>query len=178
MKCYLWGIGVYGAEIWTLRRVDQKYLVSFEMWCWRRLEKTSWTECVRNEEVLLWVKEKRNILLHRIKGKNANWIVISCAPAIFRWFKTPSHRTSASYSGSTARSGLWPVEKCPSICFYLSLTLSIFLLLALDDLFLLLLSTLSWVYPFVSSHPVLEWRPFLASYPPPFSPGDLTMANM
>jgi len=24
---------VYGAETWTLRKVDRKYLESFEMWC-------------------------------------------------------------------------------------------------------------------------------------------------
>jgi hypothetical protein len=38
---------------WTLRKVDQKYLGSLEMWIWRRLETASWTDCVRNEEVLL-----------------------------------------------------------------------------------------------------------------------------
>jgi len=27
----------YGAETWTLRAVDQKYLESFELWCWRRI---------------------------------------------------------------------------------------------------------------------------------------------
>jgi hypothetical protein len=31
---------------------------SFEMWCWRRMEKISWTEYVGNE-VLLRVKEQR-----------------------------------------------------------------------------------------------------------------------
>jgi hypothetical protein len=36
----------------ALRKVDQKYLESFEMWCWRRMEKISWTDRVRNEEVL------------------------------------------------------------------------------------------------------------------------------
>jgi hypothetical protein len=30
------------------------------MWCWRRMEKISWTDRVRNEEVLLRVKEQRN----------------------------------------------------------------------------------------------------------------------
>jgi len=29
---------------------QQKYLESFEMWCWRRMEKISWTDHVRNEE--------------------------------------------------------------------------------------------------------------------------------
>jgi hypothetical protein len=54
-KCYIWSIALYGAETWTLR-ADQKHLKSFEMWCWRRMEKISWTENVRNE-VLLTVKE-------------------------------------------------------------------------------------------------------------------------
>jgi hypothetical protein len=46
-----WEHSFYGAEAWTLRKVDQKYLKSFEMWCWRKME-MSWTESVRNEEVL------------------------------------------------------------------------------------------------------------------------------
>jgi hypothetical protein len=45
-------IALYGAESWTLRAVDQKHLESFEMWCWRRMEKISWTDHVRNEELL------------------------------------------------------------------------------------------------------------------------------
>jgi hypothetical protein len=62
-----------GAETWTLRKVDPKYLESFEMWCWRRVEKISWTDRVRNEEVLQRVKEERNIV-HTIKRRKANWI--------------------------------------------------------------------------------------------------------
>jgi hypothetical protein len=38
----------------------QKHVESFEMWCWRRMEKISWTDHVRNEEVLFRVKEQRN----------------------------------------------------------------------------------------------------------------------
>ena len=64
---------MYGAETWTLRAADQKYLESSKMWCWRRMEKISWTYNVRNEEVLLRVKEQRNIL-HEIRKRKANWI--------------------------------------------------------------------------------------------------------
>jgi hypothetical protein len=67
VKCYIWSIALYGAETWTLRKEDLKYLESFETWCWRRME-ISWTDCVRNEEVLHRVKEERNIL-HTIKKK-------------------------------------------------------------------------------------------------------------
>ena len=52
---------------------DQKHLENFEMWCWRRMEKISWTDHVRNEEVLLRVNEQRNIL-HEIIKRKANWI--------------------------------------------------------------------------------------------------------
>ena len=37
--------------------LDQKHLESFEMWCWRRMEKISWTDHVRNKDVLLSVKD-------------------------------------------------------------------------------------------------------------------------
>ena len=57
VKCYIWSVALYGAETWTLRAADQKYLESFEMWCWRLMEKISWTDHVRNEEVLLRVNE-------------------------------------------------------------------------------------------------------------------------
>jgi hypothetical protein len=40
---------LYGAEKWTFQKVDQKYLESFEMWCCRRMEKISWTNCVRKK---------------------------------------------------------------------------------------------------------------------------------
>jgi hypothetical protein len=55
---YIWSIPLYGADTWTLRKVDQKYLHGFEMWCWRRMEKISWTDLVNDEEVL-----------HRAKGE-------------------------------------------------------------------------------------------------------------
>ena len=65
--------GLYGAETWTLWAVDQKYLESFEMWCWRRMEKISWADHVRNEEVLLRINEQRNII-HEIRKWKTNWV--------------------------------------------------------------------------------------------------------
>ena len=53
IKCYIWSMALYCAETWTLRAVDQKYLESFEMWCWRRMEKINWIDHVENEEVFM-----------------------------------------------------------------------------------------------------------------------------
>jgi hypothetical protein len=41
VKRYIWSIALYGVETWTLWPVDQKHLQTFEMWCWRRMEKIS-----------------------------------------------------------------------------------------------------------------------------------------
>jgi hypothetical protein len=73
LKCYIWRIALYGVENWTLRKLYQKYLESFEMWCWRRMEKKSWMDRVNNEVVFHRVKEERNIL-HTIRGRKASWI--------------------------------------------------------------------------------------------------------
>jgi hypothetical protein len=73
VKCCVWSIALYGAETWTLRAVDQKHKEISEVWCWRRMEKISWTDNVRNEYVLLRVNEQRNVL-HEIRKRKANWI--------------------------------------------------------------------------------------------------------
>jgi hypothetical protein len=69
VKCHILSIALYGAENWALRKVDQKYLASFQMWCWRSMENISWTDRVRNEGVLHRVKEERNILHTMKKNK-------------------------------------------------------------------------------------------------------------
>ena len=56
------------------RVIISLYLLNtFEMWCWRRMEKISWTDHVRNEDVLLRVNEQRSFL-HEIRKRKANWI--------------------------------------------------------------------------------------------------------
>ena len=62
--------------------IDQKHLESFEMWCWRRMEKISWTDHVRNEEVLLRIKEQRNIL-HEKGNRRLTGLVAFCVETAF-----------------------------------------------------------------------------------------------
>ena len=72
VKYYTWSTALYGLETCTLRKVDQKYLESFEMWCWRRRE--------RSVGPIVWemtryyrVKDEMNIL-YTIKRRGAYWI--------------------------------------------------------------------------------------------------------
>jgi len=48
---------LYVVANWTLRKLDEEYLGSFEVWCWRRMEKINLADGMRDEEV----EEERNI---------------------------------------------------------------------------------------------------------------------
>lgn len=71
IKTYIWSIALYSCETWTMTQKDKEMIEAFEMWCWRRMERISWTEKVANEEVLQRVKEKRNIsnIIENRRGK-------------------------------------------------------------------------------------------------------------
>ena len=45
VKFYIWSILLLDADTWTLESND--------MWCWRGIEKVSWTDRVKNEVVLI-----------------------------------------------------------------------------------------------------------------------------
>ena len=51
--------------------MDQNYLEISEVWSWRRKEKISRTDSVRNGEVLNRVEEERNII-HTVNGRKAS----------------------------------------------------------------------------------------------------------
>jgi hypothetical protein len=55
------------------QKIAEKYLGSFQMWCWRRIEEIIRTVRVRNEEVFHRDKEERNIL-RTVRRRKADWI--------------------------------------------------------------------------------------------------------
>jgi hypothetical protein len=57
VKFYILGIALYDAESWTLRKIDQKWLERFEVWCWRMTGKIIWTDRVKIE------------VLHSVEGR-------------------------------------------------------------------------------------------------------------
>jgi hypothetical protein len=71
-------------RFWTLRTVDHKYLEGFEMQCWRRIEKISWTDRVKNE-VLHRGKEERNTI-YTVNRRKSNWTgQIMCNTLLQDW---------------------------------------------------------------------------------------------
>ena len=79
LNCYIWSVTLCGAEMWTLQKVDQKYMESAEVSSWRRLEKISSIDRVKNEGVLHGTKAKRNIR-PTVTSINANWTGFDSRP--------------------------------------------------------------------------------------------------
>jgi hypothetical protein len=63
-------------------RVDQKHMESFEMWCWRRIEKISWTDHVRNEEVYLESRSRGISYMKYVNGRRSE-LVTFCVETVF-----------------------------------------------------------------------------------------------
>ena len=59
VRCYVWSITLYGSETWTLRKLERKYLETFEIWCLRRMKKVKWSEKVTNEEIRLSINIRK-----------------------------------------------------------------------------------------------------------------------
>ena len=43
---------MYGCEIWTIKKAEHRKIDAFELWCWRRLLRVSWTERTSNQFIL------------------------------------------------------------------------------------------------------------------------------
>ena len=43
---------MYGWESWTIKKVERRRIGTFELWCWRRLLRVSWTTRRSNQSIL------------------------------------------------------------------------------------------------------------------------------
>ena len=41
IKTLIWSVLLYGSQTWTMRKEDIRKLEAFEMWTWRRMEKSA-----------------------------------------------------------------------------------------------------------------------------------------
>ena len=43
---------MYGCESWTIKKAEHRRIDAFELWCWRRLLRVSWTARKSNQSIL------------------------------------------------------------------------------------------------------------------------------
>ena len=52
VKAMVFPVVMYGCESWTLKKAECERNDAFELWCWRRLLRVSWTEKRSNQSIL------------------------------------------------------------------------------------------------------------------------------
>ena len=53
VKAMIFPVVTYGCESWTVKKAERQRIDAFELWCWRRLLKVSWTERRFNQSILM-----------------------------------------------------------------------------------------------------------------------------
>ena len=52
VKAMVFPVVVYGCESWTLKKAEHLRIVTFELWCWKRLLRVPWTARRSNHYIL------------------------------------------------------------------------------------------------------------------------------
>ena len=52
VKAMVFPVVVYGCESWTIKKAECRRIDAFELWCWRRLFRVSWTARRSNQSIL------------------------------------------------------------------------------------------------------------------------------
>ena len=52
VKAMVFPVVMYGCEIWTIKKAECRRIDGFELWCWRRLLRGSWTARRSNQSIL------------------------------------------------------------------------------------------------------------------------------
>ena len=52
VKAMVFPVVMYGCESWTMKKAKHQRIDAFELWCWRRLLRVSWTARRSNQSIL------------------------------------------------------------------------------------------------------------------------------
>ena len=52
VKAMVFSIVMYVCESWTIKKAEHQRIDAFELWCWRRLLRVSWTARRSNQSIL------------------------------------------------------------------------------------------------------------------------------
>ena len=52
VKATVFPVVMYGCESWTVKKAEHRRIDAFELWCWRRLLRVSWTARISKQSIL------------------------------------------------------------------------------------------------------------------------------
>ena len=61
VKAMVFPVVLYGRESWTVKKAECRRIDAFELWCWRRLLRVSWTPRRSNQSILKEISPGRSL---------------------------------------------------------------------------------------------------------------------
>ena len=98
VKAMVFPVVMYGCESWTVKKTECWRIDTFELWCWRRLLRVSWTERKSNQSIL-----RRSLLGVHWKDWCWNWNCNTLAT----WYEELTHWKRPWYWERLRAGGEW-----------------------------------------------------------------------
>ena len=61
VKAMVFQVVMYGCESWTVKKAERWRIDAFELWCWRRLLRVSWTARRSNQSILKEINPEHSL---------------------------------------------------------------------------------------------------------------------
>ena len=75
VKAMVFPVVLYGCESWTIKKVECRRIDAFELWCWRRLLRVSWTARKSNQSILKDISPECSLEELMLKLKLILWLL-------------------------------------------------------------------------------------------------------
>ena len=69
VKAIVFPVVMYGCESWTIKKAERHRINAFELWCWRRLLRVSWTATRSNQTIPKEIKPEYSLDGQMLKPK-------------------------------------------------------------------------------------------------------------
>ena len=83
VKAMVFPVVVYKYESWTIMKAEHQRIDAFELWCWRRLLRISWTPGRSNQSILKEINPKER----NIHWKDWSW----SSKTLATWHEEPTY---------------------------------------------------------------------------------------
>ena len=61
VKAVVFPVVMYGCESWTIKKAEHQSIDVFQLWCWRRLLRVTWTARRSNQSMLKKIDPKYSL---------------------------------------------------------------------------------------------------------------------
>ena len=78
VKAMVFPVVMYECDSWIIKKAEHQRINAFELWCWRRLLRVSWTERRSNQSILKEINPEYSLegLMLKLKLQNFGHMIL------------------------------------------------------------------------------------------------------